>query len=100
MRPIDLVRRPSGRIVALALGALAAVAQVLALTAAVPAQAHWAGPTPIGAPDRQWWNSLHASDGGVPCCDIADGRKVEDVDWDTQRDAAGALHYRVRLGGQ
>ena len=40
---------------------------------------------------------MHSGGNGVPCCDIADGQKVEDVDWDTSRDAKGNVHYRVRL---
>ena len=76
----------------------------------VPALAHWTGPTPSNspstgvrpdaAPDKAWWDSLQAPGDGVPCCDIADGQKVEDVDWDTQRGPRGNLHYRVRLNGQ
>lgn len=69
-----------------------------------PAHAHWKGPTPIGSPDKAWWNSLHANGGNVPCCDIADGQKVEDVDWDTinvaSADGQAQVRYRVRLNGQ
>lgn len=77
--------------------ALAAIAAVLAVTAAAPGSAHWSGPTPAGAPDRAWWDSLHASGGNVPCCDIADGLKIEDVDWDAGGPNNG---YRVRFNGQ
>lgn len=74
----------------------------LAITHA--AQAHWNGPTPIGSPDKAWWDSLHANGGNVPCCDIADGQKVEDVDWDTisvaSADGQAQVRYRVRLNGQ
>ena len=72
----------------------------LFLLALSHAHAHWSGPQPIGAPDKAWWDSLQAKGNGVPCCDIADGRKVEDVDWDTARDANGAVHYRVWLSGK
>jgi hypothetical protein len=40
-----------------------------------------------------WFNSL-ASPGGGLCCSFADGRRIEDVDWDTQEG-----HYRVRIDG-
>jgi hypothetical protein len=56
---------------------------------------HWVGPTPIGAPNKSWWDSLQSEGAKQPCCDIADGQKVEDVDWDMKGD-----HYRVRLNGQ
>jgi hypothetical protein len=49
-------------------------------------------------PLHPWFGTLH-SQTGIPCCDTADGEKVEDVDWDTRRDAAGKVHYRVRLLG-
>ena len=45
-----------------------------------------------------WFDQL-ASGKGL-CCSFVDGSKVEDVDWDTQRDADGGVHYRVRLNGQ
>lgn len=63
------------------------------------AQAHWNGPTPIGAPSKEWWNSLRSAGDNVPCCDIADGQKVEDVDWDTTT-VKGEIQYRVRLNKQ
>jgi hypothetical protein len=47
---------------------------------------------------HQWFNKL-ASGKGL-CCSFADGARVEDVDWDTARDADGTLRYRVRLDGQ
>lgn len=50
------------------------------------------------SPFKQWFDGL-ASGKGL-CCSFADGRKIEDVDWDTQRGADGAVHYRVRLDGQ
>jgi hypothetical protein len=45
-----------------------------------------------------WFDQL-ASGKGL-CCSFVDGSKVEDVDWDTQRDADGGVHYRARLNGQ
>jgi hypothetical protein len=72
----------------------------LLIGAPVPAHAHWTGPTPAGAPDKPWWNGLHAQDSDVPCCDIANGQKVEDVDWDTRKGDDRKVHYRVRLDGQ
>ncbi|MGA8613940.1 MAG: hypothetical protein WB760_20150 [Xanthobacteraceae bacterium] len=45
-----------------------------------------------------WFDQL-ASGKGL-CCSFVDGSKVEDVDWDTQRDADGSVHYRVRLNGE
>jgi hypothetical protein len=47
---------------------------------------------------HRWFDQL-ASGKGL-CCSFVDGSKVEDVDWDTQRDADGDVHYRVRLNGQ
>lgn len=62
------------------------------------------GPAPAGSPDKAWWNSLHAGGNSVPCCDIADGQKVEDVDWDTINVASAnkdpVIRYRVRLNGK
>ena len=72
---------------ALMLGGLIAVS--------APGSAHWQGPTPIGAPDKAWWDAL-ASGKGL-CCSFADGQRVEDVDWDT---AGPNNAYRVRLDGQ
>lgn len=63
---------------------------------------HWAQLSREGkAPPKEWWDGL-ASGKGL-CCSFADGEKVEDVDWDTQRDANaddGEVHYRVRLQGK
>jgi len=76
------------------------------LAAACPALAHdpsgyWAREAQAGrAPPAEWWKSLHAPNGGIPCCDIADGQRVEDVDWDTQRGEDGKPRYRVRLIGK
>jgi hypothetical protein len=46
---------------------------------------------------HQWFDQL-ASGKGL-CCSFVDGSKVEDVNWDTQRNVGG-VHYRVRLNGQ
>ena len=45
------------------------------------------------APLKQWFDSLASRRG--PCCSVADGQSVEDVDWD-MKDGK----YRVRLDGQ
>ena len=42
---------------------------------------------------KQWFDSLASRRG--PCCSVADGESVEDVDWDTKDGK-----YRVRLDGQ
>ena len=44
-------------------------------------------------PLSQWFESLASRRG--PCCSVADGQSVEDVDWDTKDGK-----YRVRLDGQ
>lgn len=44
---------------------------------------------------HEWFKTLHSSGSSVPCCDIADGQRVEDVDWQTKDG-----HYQVRLDGQ
>src|SRR5574337_48344 len=78
-------------------------AVLVLISACTLARAHWTGPTSAGAPGKAWWNSLHASGSNVPCCDIADGLKVEDVDWDTINLASADkpdVRYRVRLNGQ
>jgi len=67
------------------------------LAVSAPGSAHWHGATPAGAPDGAWWEGLHPKGGGLPCCDIADGQKVLDVDWDT---SGPNNSYRVRLDGQ
>src|SRR6185369_589341 len=46
------------------------------------------------SPLKQWFNSLKSKN-GVPCCDTADGQRLEDVDWEA-RDG----RYRVRIDGQ
>src|SRR5262245_1692925 len=45
------------------------------------------------SPLKQWFDSLASRRG--PCCSVADGQSVEDVDWDTKDG-----NYRVRLDGQ
>jgi hypothetical protein len=45
------------------------------------------------SPLKQWFESLASRRG--PCCSVADGQTVEDVDWDTKDGK-----YRVRLDGQ
>jgi len=45
------------------------------------------------APLKQWFDSLASRRG--PCCSVADGQSVEDVDWDAKDGK-----YRVRLDGQ
>jgi hypothetical protein len=76
----------------------------LGVLATSPAPAHWAGPTLTGAPDRTWWDGL-ASGRGL-CCSVADGVKIEDVDWDSVRTPAAAslatmtCRYRVRISGK
>jgi hypothetical protein len=45
------------------------------------------------SPFKQWFDSLASRT--VPCCSVADGQSVEDVDWDTKNG-----QYRVRLDGQ
>ena len=45
------------------------------------------------SPLKEWFESLASRRG--PCCSVADGQSVEDVDWDTKDGK-----YRVRLDGQ
>jgi hypothetical protein len=45
-------------------------------------------------PLKKWFDQL-ASGKGL-CCSFADGKSIEDVDWDT---GADGQHYRVRLNG-
>jgi hypothetical protein len=44
-------------------------------------------------PLHAWFDQLGSGRG--LCCSFADGRSIEDVDWDTQDG-----HYRVRLQGE
>lgn len=50
------------------------------------------------SPLREWFNSL-TNQLGHNCCSMADGSRVEDVDWEVTRRADGTLGYRVRLYG-
>ena len=55
---------------------------------------YWAREHAAGnAPGKEWWDQL-ASGKGL-CCDFADGKRVDDVDWESVDG-----HYRVRLNGQ
>ncbi len=45
------------------------------------------------SPLKSWFDSLKSGVG--LCCDFADGRRIDDVDWDTQDGK-----YRVRLDGK
>jgi hypothetical protein len=45
------------------------------------------------SPLKQWFDNLASRRG--PCCSVADGQSVQDVDWDTKDGK-----YRVRLDGQ
>ena len=45
------------------------------------------------SPLKQWFDGLASRRG--PCCSVADGQTVEDVDWDTKD-----RKYRVRLDSQ
>lgn len=55
-----------------------------------PQFAHAAGDWDGADPAMRAWFRSVKSPHGVPCCDIADGHRVE---WDTKGD-----HYRVRIG--
>jgi len=44
-------------------------------------------------PLKPWFNSLKSEKG--LCCSVADGKTVEDVDWDSKDG-----HYRVHLDGK
>jgi len=46
------------------------------------------------SPLKQWFNGLKSKN-GVPCCDTADGKRLEDVDWE-----AADGHFRVRIKGE
>lgn len=45
-----------------------------------------------GSPLKSWFD--HLASGRGPCCSDADGKTVEDPDWDVKDG-----HYRVRLDG-
>lgn len=42
----------------------------------------------------EWFNKLHATGSGIPCCSFADGWSIDDADWTIEGD-----HYRVRIEG-
>jgi len=46
-----------------------------------------------GSPLKPWFDSLRSGKG--PCCSVADGAVVADVDWESKEG-----HYRVRLEGE
>lgn len=46
------------------------------------------------SPFKGWFESLRNGN-NEPCCDIADGRRIDDVDWESKDG-----HYRVRVDGQ
>ena len=46
-----------------------------------------------GSPLKPWFDSLKSGKG--LCCSVADGRTVEDPDWDNDNG-----HYRVHIDGQ
>lgn len=41
------------------------------------------------------WVSTRKNHNGVPCCDIADGHRLDDVDWKSDDDS-----YSVRIDGE
>ena len=45
------------------------------------------------SPNKDWFNSL--SSGKGPCCDLSDGYRVDDADWETHDGK-----YRVRIDGE
>ena len=45
---------------------------------------------------RAWFD--HLASGRGPCCSFADRISIQDVDRDTQKDDAGAVHYDVSRG--
>ena len=53
-------------------------------------------------PLKQWFDSLRSGRG--MCCSFADGKTIEDVDWDTGGENKDTQseggHYRVRIDGQ
>ena len=49
----------------------------------------------LAADMREWFKGLHAPRTGTPCCDEADGWRVDDVDWELKDG-----HYRVRVYGK
>lgn len=79
--------------VVLALFAMMLAALVFVFVA-FPAKARDLDGKYADSPLNGWFKSLK-SKAGVPCCDTADGLRLEDVDWES-RDG----HYRVRIEGQ
>ena len=49
----------------------------------------------LAADMREWFKGLHAPRTGTPCCDEADGWRVDDVDWESK-----VGDYRVRVYGK
>ena len=49
----------------------------------------------IDDPNHAWFEHQRNS-AGKPCCEIADGHRVDDADWKSD----GAGHYQVRLDGK
>src|SRR5690348_2677221 len=47
------------------------------------------------SPNSEWVKNLR-SPGGMPCCDLSDGHRLEDVDWKGEPDGT----YSVRIDGQ
>lgn len=45
------------------------------------------------SPDHEWISTRHNKQ-GTPCCDIADGTRLEDVDWKSDGES-----YSVRIDG-
>jgi len=85
-----------GVFVALFIGAVIVVAVgiyiVIIFWMASPAHARDDGRY-AGSPLKGWFDSLKSGKG--PCCDLSDGRRVDDADWES-RDG----HYRVRIDGE
>ena len=72
---------------------LKSVFLALALVIATAANARDPDGRYANSPLRDWFNSLR-NKSMVPCCDTADGQRVEDVDWESVDG-----HYRVRIDG-
>jgi hypothetical protein len=49
----------------------------------------------VDDPNHDWFEHQRNS-AGKPCCEIADGHRVDDADWKSD----GAGHYQVRLEGK
>jgi hypothetical protein len=70
-----------------------ALAAILSVAAAYPAQARDPDGRYANSPLKQWFDSLKSGKG--PCCSDADGTAVSDVDWESSNG-----HYRVRIEGE